>query len=390
MAIMMTKAEHDRFLRAAQLLKELGYEYDEVSSGFPIGDLQWRNCNPQPVKPKQEIDAEGWHRLVMPSGAPATQWAGYRQITMLNGWVGATGFYLSKEDVVTPEAFCAAISGGSDSIGAKGHFAGGEVLGGPDGVSWPDDLKTFAERAAYQRGVKDARDLAKETPIDMVLYCPNCGEQHIDAPDVLVDVYRDQGLELQPRMDGDGVEWNDGQSVEQRPIPWNNRPHRSHLCHACGCVWRPADVPTNGVKEITTKGEKDTWVWNSPFAAIFKEDGVDAIEYTLHLHTDDPRKARVLWSMTRGKEVQLGISVEGVAPEVKTAMAGMASDWWTRAHSIAYPARAAAIINAALGNKPTDKQERATVLLEQALEGEHGPVAKLLAEKLAAKKGAEL
>lgn len=59
----------------------------------------------------------------------------------------------------------------------------GEVIGHgyPD---WPEDLKSFAERKAYQRGVAHARAVAKSIPIDMVLYCPNCGEQHIDEADL--------------------------------------------------------------------------------------------------------------------------------------------------------------------------------------------------------------
>ena len=72
-------------------------------------------------------------------------------------------------------------------------------------------------------------------PIDMILYCPNCGEQHID------------GHETAPGMF----------SPEQ---DWTNPPHRSHLCHQCGIVWRPADVPTNGVAEIKTEGKDDNWV----------------------------------------------------------------------------------------------------------------------------------
>jgi hypothetical protein len=61
-------------------------------------------------------------------------------------------------------------------------------------------------------------------PIDMILFCPKCGVQHIDGPE------GEHGT---------------------------NPPHRSHLCHYCKHVWRPADVPTNGVKEIRTKGERD-------------------------------------------------------------------------------------------------------------------------------------
>lgn len=58
-------------------------------------------------------------------------------------------------------------------------------------------------------------------PIDMILHCPACGRQHIDAP-------------------------HGG---------WTNPPHRSHLC---GHVWRPADVATNGVAAIETKGSADS------------------------------------------------------------------------------------------------------------------------------------
>jgi hypothetical protein len=63
-------------------------------------------------------------------------------------------------------------------------------------------------------------------PIDMVLFCPRCGSQHLDKPDPAKG--------------------------------WTNPPHRSHLCAACGLVWRPADVPTNGVLATKTRGKGDT------------------------------------------------------------------------------------------------------------------------------------
>lgn len=65
-----------------------------------------------------------------------------------------------------------------------------------------------------------------QVPIPMLLFCPACGTQHVDAPE----------------------------SAE-----WTNPPHRSHLCHNCGCIWRPADVPTIGVERIETRGKADTW-----------------------------------------------------------------------------------------------------------------------------------
>lgn len=60
-------------------------------------------------------------------------------------------------------------------------------------------------------------------PISMVLFCPNCGMQHIDGP----------------------------------TPTWTNPPHRSHQCQGCKWIWRPADVPTNGVEAIETSGKND-------------------------------------------------------------------------------------------------------------------------------------
>ncbi|MCA8326238.1 helix-turn-helix domain-containing protein [Burkholderia cepacia] len=78
-------------------------------------------------------------------------------------------------------------------------------------------------------------------PIDMLLFCPECGEQHVDAPEP-----------ADADIDVDGT-------VISSTDEWTNPPHRSHLCHACGTIWRPADVPTNGVASIQTRGKADTW-----------------------------------------------------------------------------------------------------------------------------------
>lgn len=71
-------------------------------------------------------------------------------------------------------------------------------------------------------------------PIDILLFCPNCGKQHIDQP--------------QPELN------------------WTNPPHRSHECHFCHWVWRPADVPTNGVEKILTVGKRDGMAEPCPIA----------------------------------------------------------------------------------------------------------------------------
>lgn len=68
-------------------------------------------------------------------------------------------------------------------------------------------------------------DVALTVPLDMVLFCPACGLQHVDEP---------------------------------TPGKWDNPPHRSHLCAGCGHIWRPADFPTNGVTEIATRGQYDS------------------------------------------------------------------------------------------------------------------------------------
>lgn len=68
-------------------------------------------------------------------------------------------------------------------------------------------------------------------PIPMLLFCPECGLQHVDAPE--------------PARDGEEA--------------WDNPPHRSHLCRGCGTVWRPADVATVGVASIQTTGQADNW-----------------------------------------------------------------------------------------------------------------------------------
>lgn len=57
-------------------------------------------------------------------------------------------------------------------------------------------------------------------PINMLLRCPVCHWQHIDAPEPAAG--------------------------------WTNPPHKTHLCHnpACRHIWKPANVPTNGVAEL--------------------------------------------------------------------------------------------------------------------------------------------
>ena len=101
------------------------------------------------------------------------------------------------------------------------------------------DMTHSCEPADQYRAMLAARPAQPSdelgAPIDMVLHCPKCGLQHIDAPE--------KASEAQPVLYADA---------------WTNPPHRSHKCHGCGHIWRPADVPTNGVAAVKTKGKDDS------------------------------------------------------------------------------------------------------------------------------------
>lgn len=87
-------------------------------------------------------------------------------------------------------------------------------------------------------------------PIDMILHCPACGTQHIDAEE------SEEQRAIQAAELGLVHGSRDWESFMEKR--WLNEPHRSHLCHHCKHIWRPADVPTNGVGEIKTKGKDDS------------------------------------------------------------------------------------------------------------------------------------
>ncbi len=98
-------------------------------------------------------------------------------------------------------------------------------------------------RRAARNALTTPSAVGEPEPIPMLLYCPKCGAQHVDEPD-------------------------------ERTPGWTNPPHCSHLCHRCGCIWRPADVATVGVATIQTKGKADTWT--SPDLSHTAGVGVEA------------------------------------------------------------------------------------------------------------------
>jgi len=119
-------------------------------------------------------------------------------------------------------------------------------------IATPDDM---AQNFPYMQGVAEWAVQQVAKPIDMVLHCPACGQQHIDAPRLAGDAdappHPTEGMsheEAQPFID----------ALADYEASWTNPPHRSHLCHHCGHIWRPADVPTNGVAQIKTRGKNDS------------------------------------------------------------------------------------------------------------------------------------
>lgn len=67
------------------------------------------------------------------------------------------------------------------------------------------------DEAMNEIGRRDAAPVL-ERPIPMLLWCPECGERHVDRGEFAV------------------------------------RAHHTHACQECGHVWRPAVVRTVGVR----------------------------------------------------------------------------------------------------------------------------------------------
>lgn len=95
-----------------------------------------------------------------------------------------------------------------------------------DAVPYWQHLQAQTPQRAKLRPVSAGEAVA---PVDVLLFCPKCKMQHVDTAE----------------------HW--GGAVED---------HRSHLCvpaaGGCGHIWRAADVPTNGVAAVKTKGKADS------------------------------------------------------------------------------------------------------------------------------------
>lgn len=121
---------------------------------------------------------------------------------------------------------------------AEARGARGELDALRDGQSIIGQVIGVAHGAAPVEYVEGLAVLAADNirtrlgyAIPMVLHCPVCRTQHIDAP----------------------------------APGWDNPPHRSHACGSCGCIWRPSDLPTVGVANAQTRGQADTYDPNEPW-----------------------------------------------------------------------------------------------------------------------------
>lgn len=112
-----------------------------------------------------------------------------------------------------------------DTVVAKLWTSAGQCLDlGPFAGGWGLGVSSTPMPAGHDWRVPVMRPSG---PVQMILHCPACALQHIDGPD-------------------------------ERTPGWVNRPHKSHLCHGCGHIWRPADVATEGVVAIQTRGSADS------------------------------------------------------------------------------------------------------------------------------------
>lgn len=132
----------------------------------------------------------------------------------------------------------------------SGYVAGmiGEYIGEPIDSPKVKAIAGIIERRLPIRIRALQPDAPK--PVDMVLYCPKCHTQHIDA-----DNSDEIRIEAAERGYTHGTrDWE--HFIEKNE--WTNPPHKSHLCHGCGHIWRPSDTPTNGVKATASGKDADT------------------------------------------------------------------------------------------------------------------------------------
>lgn len=143
-----------------------------------------------------------------------------------------TGWYWLKFD---PERWPGLVDDADRSMLVRVYTAGDDY--------WFEDTSDGSRYpCAFEGRLWKGPITPEEKPVDLLLFCPRCGQQHIDeARPNVCETCGNPGPEC----------------TCSTFTAWLNPPHKSHRCEACNHVWRPADVPTNGVKDTLTHGQRD-------------------------------------------------------------------------------------------------------------------------------------
>lgn len=126
-------------------------------------------------------------------------------------------------------------------IAKNAKFAGGLIPYARYGEAWT----TTVMNRPLIREILLLLDAA-QAPIDMILFCPKCHEQHIDAPEP--DNCKNCGAVSYFHTAPPQAKRANGACDNFEP--WLNAPHKKHRCHNCNHVFKPANVATNGVESL--------------------------------------------------------------------------------------------------------------------------------------------
>jgi rubredoxin len=109
------------------------------------------------------------------------------------------------------------------------------------------ELEAICEKFEEKAMCRDS-SANQTTPVNLLLFCPECGFQHIDK--------------AQP--DSCETCGYDRENCQCEVFTaWLNPPHKKHRCHSCNYVWKPFEFPTNGIPDITRHlRERDELYWD--------------------------------------------------------------------------------------------------------------------------------
>lgn len=242
-------------------MKDANYLVNKFNSTFPVGSkVHWRSVGKDGVPYKTVTVKEPAYLM---NGQPVTFFEERRGCCSIEEAFVLYNIHPSPDE--TP-AECIEINDltRTPERDAAHSAARRDFDARPDN----DPAKRYPFDVAFIAGW-DART---KRPLDMIIVCPVCGKQHIDRPDPewleLLDLRSEDKLNsLGDRPQSMAAEklkrMMELENLVVNGKMWANPVHKSHTCRAddggCGNIFRVADFPTNGVAEIKTRGEKDTW-----------------------------------------------------------------------------------------------------------------------------------